>query len=124
MSLCVQRKKQALQKGRMLVQPRSGSCLILRNELSRETHADKARDFIGKGAGGEQQGKETKENCSATWLTASYFMGIGFVSRLSLAHHSYSGSFPVAHTSLSQDGSQRGFWEVGGTYGLVLALSL
>ena len=25
-----------------------GSCLTLRNELSEETHADKARDFIGK----------------------------------------------------------------------------
>ena len=31
-----------------------------------------------------------------------------------------SGSFPVAHTSLSQDGFQReGFWEVGGTYHLL-----
>ena len=26
-----------------------GSCLTLGNELSEETHADKARDFIGKG---------------------------------------------------------------------------
>ena len=32
-----------------------GSCLTLGNELSEETHADKARDFIGKGhPGGEQ----------------------------------------------------------------------
>ena len=31
-----------------------GSCLTLRNESSKETHADKARDFIGKGCpGGE-----------------------------------------------------------------------
>ena len=30
-------------------------CLTLGNELSEETHADKARDFIGKGhPGGEQ----------------------------------------------------------------------
>ena len=32
-----------------------GSCLTLGNELSEETHANKARDFIGKGhAVGEQ----------------------------------------------------------------------
>ena len=29
--------------------PRAGSCLTLRKELSEETRADKARDFIGKG---------------------------------------------------------------------------
>ena len=29
--------------------PRTGSCLTLRKELSKETRADKARDFIGKG---------------------------------------------------------------------------
>ena len=29
--------------------PRAGSCLTLRKELSKETRADKARDFIGKG---------------------------------------------------------------------------
>ena len=38
--------------------PREGSCLTLRKELSEETLADKARDFIGKGyLGREQQGK-------------------------------------------------------------------
>ena len=47
-----------------------GSGLTLRNELSEETHADKARDFIVKGhPGGEQEGEGTQENCSATWLT-------------------------------------------------------
>ena len=70
-----------------------------------DTSADKARDFIGKGhPGGEQQGKGTQENCSATWLTVSGFMVMGLVSRWSLAHHSDSESFLVAHTSLSQDG--------------------
>ena len=51
------------------------SCLTLGNELSAEdTCADKARDFIGKGhPGGEQQGKGTQENCSATWLAVSGF---------------------------------------------------
>ena len=35
--------------------PKLGSCLTIRNELSEETHADKARDFIGRGhPGGEQ----------------------------------------------------------------------
>ena len=34
---------------------KGGSCLTLGNELSEETRADKARDFIGKGhLGGEQ----------------------------------------------------------------------
>ena len=29
--------------------PKAGSCLTLRKEFSEETHADKVRDFIGKG---------------------------------------------------------------------------
>ena len=34
---------------------RAGSCLTLRKELSKETCAEQARDFIGKGhPGGEQ----------------------------------------------------------------------
>ena len=38
---------------------------------------------------------------------------MGLVSRWSLANHSNSESFLVAHASLSQDGCQReGFWEV------------
>ena len=44
-----------LQEGGPFQGPKLGSCLTLRNELSEETHADKARDFIGKGQpGGEQ----------------------------------------------------------------------
>ena len=78
--------------------------------------ADKARDFIGKGhLGGEQQGKGTQENCSAVWLTVSSFMVTGLVSGWSLASHSNSESFLVAHASLSQDGCQQeGFREVDG----------
>ena len=58
-----------------------GSCLTLRNELSEETHADKARDFIGKGhPGGEQEGKGTQENCSAAGLAVLGFMVMGLVS--------------------------------------------
>ena len=79
-----------------------------------DTCADKARDFIGKGhPGGEQYGKGTQENSSATWLAVSSFMVMGLVSGLSLANHSDSGSFLVVHTLFSQDGCQReGFWEV------------
>ena len=43
-----------------------------------ETCADKARDFIGKGCpGGEQGGKGTKENSSVMWLSISGFYGDG-----------------------------------------------
>ena len=42
-------------KGDPFQGPKLGSCLTLGKELSEETHADKARDFIGKGhPGGEQ----------------------------------------------------------------------
>ena len=43
----------------------------------------------------------------------SGFMVMGLVSRWSLANHSNSGSFLMAHASLGQDGCWReGFWEV------------
>ena len=41
-------------------------------------------------------------------------MGIGLVSGLSLANHCDSESFLVVHALFSQDGYQRGFWEVVG----------
>ena len=42
-------------KGDPFQGPKLGSCLTLGKELSEETHADKQRDFIGKGhPGGEQ----------------------------------------------------------------------
>ena len=41
-------------------------------------------------------------------------MVMGLVSRLSLANHSDSESFMVVHALFSQDGCQRGFWEVVG----------
>ena len=53
-----------------------------------DTHADKAKDFIGKGRlGREQQGKRTQENCSAMWLAVSGFVGMEIASRLPLANH-------------------------------------
>ena len=69
-----------------------------------DTCADKARDFIGKGHPGGEQGKETQENCSAAWLAMSGFMMMGLVSKCSLTNHSNSESFLVVHASLSQDG--------------------
>ena len=49
------------------------------------------------------------------WLTVSGFMVLTLVSGLSLANHSDSGSFLVAHASLSQyRWQQEGFLEVVG----------
>ena len=48
------------------------------------------------------------------WLAVSGFMVMGLVSGLSLANHSDSESFLVVHALFSQDGCQRGFWEVVG----------
>ena len=43
-----------------------------------DTRTDKAKDFIGKGhSGREQGGKGTQENCSAMWLLISGFMLVG-----------------------------------------------
>ena len=79
--------------------------------------------FPGRG----QKGKVTQRDCSATRLTVSSFYGDGIhfwvvllVSGLSLATHSDSEFFPVAHTILSRDGWQReGFWEVVKTHGVL-----
>ena len=77
--------------------------LTLGNELSEKTHADKARDFTGKGClGGEQEGKGTQED-SATWLAVLGFIIIGLVFGLSLASHSGSRSFLVVDALLHQE---------------------
>ena len=109
-------------KGDPFQGPKLGSCLTLRNELSEETHADKARDFIVKGhPGGEQEGEGTQENCSAAWLAVSGFMVMGLVSGWSLANHPNSESFLVAHASLSQDGCKEGdSWKWTDTWCLLL----
>ena len=105
---------------------RVGSFLTLGNELSGERSAVQARGFIGKGCqGGGQEGEGNGENCSATCLTVSGFMVVGFLSGLSLASHSELGSFLGAHTSLTGDGFQQGgSWEVGRTSGLESPVSL
>ena len=95
-----------MQEGGPLPGPENGLLSNTQKRIVRgDTCADKARDFIGKGhPGGEQLGKGTQENSSAVWLTVSGFMVIGLVSGWSLANHSNSESFLVAHASLSQDG--------------------
>ena len=65
----------------------------------------KSRDFIGKWCPDrEQEGKGTRENCSATRPSVSGFMVMALVSRLSLANHSDSEFFLVVHVLFSQDG--------------------
>ena len=84
--------------------PKVGRCLT-RKELSEEKCADRRkRLYWNWHPGGEQQGKGTQENCSATWLAVLGFVVRGLVSGWSLANHSNSESFLVAHASLSQDG--------------------
>ena len=71
--------------------PKSGLLSTLRKELSEETHADKARDFIGRRhPDRQQQGRGTQENFSALWLAVLGFMLIGLVSGLPLANHADS----------------------------------
>ena len=60
--------------------------------------------LLGRVPGWRAVGKGTQENCSDTWLTVSGFMVMGLVSGWSLANHSNSESFLVAHASFSQDG--------------------
>ena len=93
-----------LQEGRPLPGPKPGLLSNTRKWIVQgDTCADKARDFIGKGRpGGEQQGKGTQENCSATWLAVSGFMVTGLVSGVSLTNHSDSESFLVVHALFSQ----------------------
>ena len=83
----------------------------------RDTCADKARDFIGKGhPGREQEGGNPGELlCHVTYSLGFYGDGVSFwlVSDL--------GPLLVARASLSQDGFQRGvFWK---SLGLVSPLS-
>ena len=60
--------------------------------------------LLGKGTWVESSRVKTQENSSAVWLAVSGFMAMGLVSGWSLANHSNSESFLVAHASLSQDG--------------------
>ena len=81
-----------------------GSYLTLRNELSVDTCADKAGDFIGMGHRGREQQAEGTQVDYATWLVVSCFMVKGFIFGLSLTKHYDSESFLLVHSSLNQDG--------------------
>lgn len=99
------------QEGRPLSEsPRRGSCLILENELSKETHMlTKQETLLRKVCpGGEQQGNGTQENCSATWLAVLGFMVMRLLSGLSLANHSDSvPSWWLRHCSARMDSSEK-----------------
>ena len=71
-----------LQEGGPLPGPKTGLLSNTQKRIVRgDACTDKARDFIGKGhPGGEQEGKGTQKNCSATWLAVSGFMLMGLVS--------------------------------------------
>ena len=59
-------EQECWRKGEAFQGLRLGSCLTLGNELSRDTCANKARSFLGKGCpGGKQQIKGTQEDLSA-----------------------------------------------------------
>ena len=71
--------------------------------------------LLGKGAQVESsRGRDPRRTAlpRGLWLTVLGFMVMGLVSGLSLANHSDSESFLVVHPLFSQDGCQRGFWEV------------
>ena len=90
--------------------PKLGSCLTLGNELSEETHVLTKREILlGKGAWVES--RRVREPWRSHMACNLRFYGDGLVSGYSLAHHSDSESFLVL---FSQDGCQRGFWEMVG----------
>ena len=60
--------------------------------------------LLGKGTRVESSRVREPRRTAPTWLTVSGFVVMGLVSGWSLANHSNSESFLVAHTSLSQDG--------------------
>ena len=91
-------------KGDPFQGPTLSSCLTLRKELSEETRADKARDFIGKGTQVESSRVREPRRTALPRLAVSGFVVMGLVSGWSLANLSNSESFLVAHASLSQDG--------------------
>ena len=92
-----------------------GSCLILRIKFSKETHVlIKQKILLGGGcAWVESRRMREPRRTAVTWLAASRFTVMVLISGLSLANHSDSESFLVAHALLSQDGCQQeGFLEV------------
>lgn len=101
-----------------------GSCLTFGNELSEKTHLLAMQETLLSGhMGGEKQGKEPRRLLShVVWQLRFHSDVISF--RLSLHDHSDSGSFLVVPITLSQDGFQQGFWEIGKMHRLESFLSL
>ena len=67
-----------------------------------DTHADKARDFIGKGA--REESSKVRE-LRSTALPCGFMM-MGLVSQLPIANHSDSESFMMVVPLFRQDGCQ------------------
>ena len=98
-----------MQEGHPFQDLKVGSCLTLGNDSSEETYV-LTKPFIKKGClSGEQEGKGTQENCSATWLEVLGFMVMGLVSELSLANHSDSKSLLVVcvQCSVKMDSNEK-----------------
>ena len=73
-----------------------GSCLIPRNVLSKETLLlTKQETLLVWGT--QMESNMVREPRSAMWVAVSGFTIMGLVSSLSLASHSDSESFLVAH---------------------------
>ena len=91
-------------KGDPFQGPKLGSCLTLGNELYEETHVlTKQEILLGKGTWVESS--RVREPRRTAWLRGSQsrvLMVMGLVSRWSLANHSNSESFLVAHGIASE----------------------
>ena len=116
-----------LQEGPPSRDPKVSSCLTHGNESSKETHVLTKPGTTGKGR--RVESTRVREPGGPPCHTAGglrfHADGVSFqvVSGQSscLAHvWSDSGTFPVAWTSVCQDGFQcKGFWKVDRTYGVV-----
>ena len=95
-------------KGHPFQGPKVGSCLTLRNELSKETHVlTKQEILLGRGAPVESSRvRETRRTALTTWLTVLGFMVMGLVSGLS--HHLIQNpSWWCVHCSAKMDASEK-----------------
>ena len=81
--------------------PKLGSCLTLGNELSEETHVlTKQEILLGKGT--RVESSRVREPRRTALPHGLGFMVMGLVSGWSLANHSNSESFLVAHACIAQ----------------------
>ena len=96
--------------------PKLGSCLTLGNESSEEARVlTKQETLLERAPGWRAGGQGNPGELLCRVARSLGFMVMGLVSGWSLANHSNSESFLVAHASLSQDGCWRGgFGEVDG----------